>query len=544
MRCAMCQINTIVGNLQHNLRLIKKHCELAAKNKADLIIFPELCISGYLAEDLFLHKSFLDSCQATLEEFVKWSIKIKSAILIGLPLQENGKTYNCAFLIHQGSILATVYKRNLPNYGVFDEQRVFASSNNQKIIKFKNKNLGIFICEDIWTDDVPSKLATNNTDLFIVMNCSPFDVTKNKMRQKITKNLVKKYKVPLLYVNQVGGQDDLVFDGGSFAIDASQNMVLSPQQWQEGIFFVNFNNGQLFTEFSPVEDNLEDMQNVYQAVMLGTRDYILKNNFKKVLLGASGGIDSALVAVIAADAIGPSNVRLVRLPSQYSSDHSLKDAEIIAKNLKTILTTIPINTSFDCILEAFKWEFKGKKQDVTEENLQARIRGVLLMALSNKYNELLLTTGNKSEYACGYATLYGDMCGGFAPIKDVYKTTVYKLAEWRNANIPLTSKLRKTNVIPTSSINKAPSAELKPGQFDQDTLPPYEQLDKILFELIENDLSFSEVVSKGFAKDVVVNIAKLIKINEYKRRQSALGVKVSSRKLGKDRRYPVTNHFL
>lgn len=542
MHYALCQINPIVGDLKYNIQTIKKHVELSSRKNVDLAIFPELCLTGYPAEDLFLNKGFLKSCHSYLNELITWSTKVKSAFLIGMPLQEGNKIYNGAALIHQGSLISTVKKSNLPNYGVFDEQRIFSKSNKLEVLKFKRNKIGVLICEDMWSFNVANKLVKKGVDLFIVINSSPYDTDKKQQRLELAGKLVHKFKVPLLYINQIGGQDELVFDGGSFVLDASQKLILPPQQWKESAYYVNYASKKLSLNIKP-HQHLSGIEDIYQALILGTRDYLSKNNFSKVLLGASGGIDSTLVAVIAADAIGAENVRLVRLPSQYSSAHSLEDAEELSKNLKTDITTIPIHTAFEHLLSILKDELKDFKQDITEENIQARIRGLILMALSNKHQELLLTTGNKSEYACGYATLYGDMCGGFAPLKDVYKTVVYKLAKWRNQNIPINSECRHINIIPKRSISKPPSAELKPGQLDQDTLPPYELLDEILYELIENDQTASEVIKKGFEEETVNYIAKLLLQSEYKRKQSTLGVKITPKMLGKDRRYPITNHY-
>ncbi len=530
VKITLAQINPKVGDLEHNSTRI---IQALKEQSSDLVVFPELSLVGYPAQDLQLNVGFLKAVKTQMNVLVKFSKEINSAFVIGAPVRSGKKIYNCALVIHKGKILKTIRKIALPNYGVFDEKRIFSSASSPVVFEFKNKRICVLICEDLWEEKVVKKVQSQKPDLVISINASPFDIQKSSKRKELVK-----IGIPVVYVNQVGGQDDLVFDGGSFATNQNGEVVSQAKYFEEDFSEININAKSITYQ------EKSDQEKVYSALVLGLRDYVHKSGFSKVLLGLSGGIDSALVAAIACDALGSENVRGVRMPSQYSSQHSLDDAKDSADRLGCKLETIAIKNLFETFGVALEESFKNTKSDLTEENLQARIRGVLLMAISNKKGELLLATGNKSEYACGYSTLYGDMCGAFAPLKDVYKTMVYKLSNWRNKNIPTISLLQKLDVIPQSSITKAPSAELKPNQTDQDTLPPYDVLDKILYHLIEEDLSVKEVIKKGFDKKLVTKVYKMLIGAEYKRNQAPLGTKVSVRDLTKDRRYSVVNGYL
>jgi NAD+ synthetase len=530
VKIKIAQINPKVGNLAGNTAKITN---VLSQGTPDIVVFPEMSLVGYPAQDLQLNLGFLKAVKTQINTLVKFSKDIESAFVIGAPVKSGKKIFNCALVIHKGKILKTIRKIALPNYSVFDEKRIFSSASSSVVFEFKNKKICILICEDLWEEKVVKKVQAQKPDVVISINASPFDIQKSSKRKELVK-----IGIPVVYVNQVGGQDDLVFDGGSFATNQSGEVILQAKYFEEDFLEIN-----IYAKSIAYQEK-SDEEKIYSALVLGLRDYVNKSGFSKMLLGLSGGIDSALVAAIACDAFGSENVRSVRMPSQYSSEHSLDDAKDSADRLGCKLETIEIKNLFETFGVALEESFKNTQPDLTEENLQARIRGVLLMAISNKKGELLLATGNKSEYACGYSTLYGDMCGAFAPLKDVYKTMVYKLSNWRNKNIPTISLLQKLDVIPQSSITKPPSAELKPNQTDQDTLPPYDILDKILYHLIEEDLSVKEVIKKGFDKKLVARTYKMLIAAEYKRNQAPLGTKVSVRDLTKDRRYPVINGYL
>jgi NAD+ synthase len=530
VKIKIAQINPKVGDLVSNTAKITN---VLSQGTPDIVVFPEMSLVGYPAQDLQLNLGFLKAVKTQINALVKFSKDIDSAFVIGAPIKLGKKIYNCALVIHQGKILKTIRKIALPNYGVFDEKRIFSSASSPVVFEFKNKKICVLICEDLWEEKVVKKVQSQKPDLVISINASPFDIQKSNKRKELVK-----IGIPVVYVNQVGGHDDLVFDGGSFATNQNGEVILQAKYFEEDFPEINIEAKSITYQ------EKSDEEKIYSALVLGLRDYVHKSGFSEVLLGLSGGIDSALVAAIACDALGSENVRGVRMPSQYSSEHSLDDAKDSANMLGCKLETIEIKNLFETFEGALEESFKNTKPDLTEENLQARIRGVLLMAISNKKGELLLATGNKSEYACGYSTLYGDMCGAFAPLKDVYKTMVYKLSNWRNKNIPSISLLKKLDVIPQNSITKPPSAELKPNQTDQDTLPPYDVLDQILYHIIEEDLLVKEVIKKGFDKKLVARTYKMLIAAEYKRNQAPLGTKVSIRDLSKDRRYPVINGYL
>ena len=544
MRIAIGQINTSVGDLEKNTTKIIEYYKYANVANIDLIAFPELSLTGYPIKDMVLRQSFLDHCKIKLAEIIEVTAGQNCGILIGLPLKEDGETYNAAALIHDGKIVDLTRKVYLPNHGIFDEGMYFTTGSQPKTFRFKGKNIGVAICYDMWFDDLPRSLKEQEAEIIISMNSSPYVFKKHYERKDIVQSTAAKYNIPIIYVNQFGAQDNIVFDGGSFAVDSAGRVTVEPQFWTEELIFSNWDGKHNIFSENYVPDKYEDMEHLYNAMMKGLKDYVIKNGFQKVLVGLSGGIDSALTATIAADALGPENLICVRMPSEYSSDHSLDDAKELYTNLECIAHTIPINSIHNKVISVLDPIIEQvNRQDTTEENVQSRIRGLLLMALSNKFDAMLLATGNKSEAAVGYSTLYGDTCGSIGPIGDLYKTEVYKVAKWRNTNIPRKAKVQKKDIIPENSIFKAPSAELKPMQFDQDTLPPYNVLDKILYQLIEQNASIEEICISGLDKDLVIDIAKMLQKSEYKRSQSSPSIKVSKLLLSGGRRYPITNNY-
>lgn len=550
LKIYLAQINPIVGDLDGNTQKILQQVKLANEAGCDLVVFSEMTICGYPCEDLWQKKYFVIECQEKIFEIAKVTKDYRCAILVGSPLidleRKKEVIRNSVLLIEQGEVKKVINKKTLPNFGVFDEARYFTASQTLSTVEFRGTTLAILVCEDMWDPFNAFLLSEQIFDAAIVLNASPYTTKKHQYRELAA----KKFGKNLIYVNQVGGQDSLVFDGSSFAMNADGKIVLQMKEFCEDFSIIEIEkNGEitgprnkcgetLLAEEKPFSNSISnyhpstqfarsinETQRDYQACALGLRDYVLKNGFKKVLLGMSGGIDSALVATIAVDALGKDNVALYALPSRYSSDESMNDAKECAKNLGVKLEIISIEPMF----EAAKFTLKEIKQ-LTEENLQSRIRGNILMALSNDTGALLLSTGNKSELATGYATIYGDMCGAFNPIKDLYKTQVYELSRLRS------------DVIPQNILTKAPTAELRPNQKDSDSLPDYAILDKILFELIEEQKSIAEV-AKNFDKTLVEKVAKLLRFSEYKRRQSCLGPKISDMDFSRDRRYPITNKF-
>lgn len=524
LNIALAQINPIVGNLEYNAAKIIDYWRRTDKTAA-LVVFPELTICGYPPEDLVLKPSFIEQCDSAIQTLATQSKGFKSAALIGAPIVRDGKTYNAVHLIENGEIKSTTLKYNLPNYGVFDEQRIFAEGPLPAPIEFRGRKLGVMICEDMWFPDVTAHLKEQGADILIVPNASPFESDKEDMRMNFAKDRAREAGLPLFYVNQVGGQDELVFDGGSFIIDGHGTLKFEGAHFEEALY-------DLSSQSIP-DNSLEET--LYRALVLGLKDYIEKNNFPGVLIGLSGGIDSALSAVIAADAIGADKVHCVMMPSQFTSQDSLDDAEELAKNLGLELDNISIEQPVAAFNDILGDHFDDDTPATTFENIQPRSRGLILMALSNASGKMVLSTGNKSEMAVGYATLYGDMCGGFNALKDLYKGQVYALSRWRNEG---------GEVIPERIITKAPTAELKDNQTDQDTLPEYDELDAILRCLIEEDLSLEDIVARGHERATVARIWKMLDRAEYKRRQAPPGIKITSRAFGKDRRYPITNHFV
>ena len=478
---------------------------------------------------------------------MNYTKNLNTGVIIGLPIREKDKTYNCAVLIDKGKILGISKKKSLPNYSVFDEKRVFDSGDTSQTFIFRKIKIGIPICEDIWKSDVCNNFKKEGADIIISPNGSPYDRYKRDLRIKTAMERVEENSIPLIYVNQVGGQDELVFDGSSFVINSDKSIFLKAPSWQEYIINIDFDTeiGFKTVDNEPVilNDSTNELNDIYSALVLGLKDYVQKNNFPGVILGLSGGIDSALCAAIAVDALGPRKVSCFMLPFRFTSKQSFIDATQYAKNLDIELGNLNIENSFDSLEKVLIPFFEGLPKNVTEENLQSRIRGTLLMALSNKVGKMVVTTGNKSEVSVGYSTLYGDMNGGYNPIKDIYKTEVYELSKWRNSFKPLNCQGPLGEVIPLSIIEKEPTAELKEDQKDQDSLPPYDKLDEILECLIDHEMSIHQIVDRGFDESLVKKIENLLYVSEYKRRQSAPGVKVSQKNFGRDRRYPITNLF-
>ena len=544
MKIILAQLNNTVGDIEGNASKAIDVLEKAQESDVDLVVFSELFLSGYPPEDLVLKNSFIERCKETFNKIVDFNRSQKLGFIMGLPIIDGLKLYNAAALVDAGSVIGFSKKINLPNYSVFDEKRVFSKGKEAVTFDFRGLKLGVPICEDIWEKEVCLKLKEQKCDLIISPNGSPFDKYKINKRKSIIKSRVKETKIALLYVNQIGGQDELVFDGNSLAINPDNEIIFEAPSWKEDITAVEFDEiKKVFKNSFPKKESESALQDIYMATVIGLRDYVEKNNFPGVILGLSGGIDSALCAAIAVDALGKDRVDSFMLPSKFTSDDSFKDSEDCARRLGISIETIAIEEILTSFEDSLSNTFKGFSSDITEENLQSRIRGSILMAVSNKKGQMLLTTGNKSEVSVGYSTLYGDMNGGFNPIKDIYKTEVYELAKLRNDNIPSNVYGENKDIIPQNIIEKEPTAELRLDQKDSDSLPPYEELDSILEGLVEYELSTKELEEKGFSLDSIKKIENLLYISEYKRRQSAPGVKISLRNFGRDRRYPITNKY-
>jgi NAD+ synthase len=547
---AVAQLNPIVGDVSGNLESARKARSQAARDEADVIAFSELFIAGYPPEDLVLKPAFQSACRTAVEALARDTDDGGPAVLIGTPWLEDGKLYNAYVLLAYGRIEAIRYKVNLPNYGVFDEKRVFAPGPLPGPISYRGVRLGLPVCEDTWTDwgdyeDVVECLTETGAELLIVPNGSPYWRGKAEVRLNVSVQCVTQASLPLIYVNQLGGQDELVFDGASFGLNADCSIAFQLPAFRETVLTTHWSriNGGWRCEQGPIARAEDADQADYSACMLGLRDYVDKNRFKGVVIGLSGGIDSALCAAIAVDALGSDRVRCLMLPYRYTSQDSLDDAAVIAKALGVRYDIVPIESAVRGLEAVLAGIFSGAPRDVTEENLQARTRGIILMAVSNKFGLMVVTTGNKSEMSVGYATLYGDMNGGFNPIKDLFKTEVYRLARLRNVWKPDDAHGPNGEVIPQNVLTRAPSAELRENQTDQDTLPPYDLLDQILERLVEREEPTATIIAAGYDRDVVTKVERMLYLAEYKRRQAAPGVKVTLKNFGRDRRYPIVNRF-
>jgi NAD+ synthase len=544
-KIALAQLNPTMGDVEGNAgRLLAARAEAAGQG-ADLVVPGELAISGYPPEDLVLKPAFQEACEAAAGRVAAATADGGPAVLITTPWRTDGRLYNAALLADGGKIQAARFKHDLPNYGVFDEKRVFAPGPMPGPMVCRGVRVGVPICEDIWTPDVPECLVESGAEILLVPNGSPYESDKQDQRLNLAIQRVGETGLPLVYINQVGGQDELVFDGASFAVGADRKPAALLPGFREAVALTVWrrgNNGWVFAD-GPMAEPIRGLAAIYHAMVLGLADYVNKNRFPGVILGLSGGIDSALSAAVAVDALGPERVRGVRMPSPYSSQHSLEDAAETGRLLGIRVDTIAIAPAMEAFDGMLRRLYNDRPPDITEENIQARIRGVSLMALSNKLGHMVLTTGNKSEMSVGYATLYGDMCGGYSVLKDVYKTTVFALARWRNENRPAGMLGPQGQAIPERSITKPPSAELKPDQTDQDTLPPYDKLDDILACLVEHEMSPADIVARGHDGATVARVQRMLDIAEYKRRQAPPGVKITRRAFGRDRRYPITNAF-
>ena len=546
LRIAIAQLNPTVGDIAANMELARAARADAARHGADLILFTELFVSGYPPEDLVMKPAFLAACEQAVETFAKETDDGGPGVIIGVPLARGNKRHNSIMVLDGGAITAERHKVDLPNYGEFDEKRVFDEGPMPGPINFRGVRLGVPVCEDIWGElGVCETLAESGAELLVVPNGSPYYRDKTDVRHQVVIRQVIESELPLIYANQLGGQDELVFDGASFAFNADRTLAFQMSQFEEQVSVTTWKReaGTWVCSDGPRSRIPDGLEGNYRACMLGLRDYVNKNGFKNVVLGLSGGIDSAICAALAVDALGEERLRAVMLPFEYTSKGSLKDAADCAELLGCRYDIVPIHEPVKGFTDALGDLFEGTHEGVTEENLQSRTRGTILMAISNKFGSMVVTTGNKSEMSVGYATLYGDMNGGFNPIKDVYKMDVYAMSDWRNKHTPPGALGPTGMVIPQNIIDKAPSAELRPDQTDQDSLPPYPTLDDILECLVEKEMTVGAIVDRGHDRELVHRIEHLLYIAEYKRRQSAPGVKLTRKNFGRDRRYPITNRF-
>jgi NAD+ synthase len=544
LRIAVAQLNPVVGDIAGNLALARTTVADAARAGADLVLFTECFLSGYPPEDLVMKPAFLDECEEAMQTLAA-ETRDGPGVIIGVPLKRESGRHNAVAVLDRGRICER-YKVDLPNYGEFDEKRVFDAGPPPTPVDFRGVRLGVPICEDIWGRlGVCKTLAQAGAELLLVPNGSPYYRNKFGVRHDVVIHQVVETGLPLIYANQAGGQDELVFDGASFAIGVDKQVVLQMPQFEQQLALTTWRRteGIWRSEVGSLAVLPDTEEADYRACMLGLRDYVNKNGFKNVLLGLSGGIDSAICAALAVDALGAERLWAVMLPYKYTASSSMTDAEACARALGCRYDVVSIAEPVEGFKHALAELFAGTREDVTEENLQSRARGTILMALSNKFGAMLVTTGNKSEVSVGYSTLYGDMNGGFNPIKDLYKMQVYALSRWRNANVPPGALGPAGEVIPPNILAKAPSAELRPGQVDQDSLPPYPVLDDILECLVENEMGVEEIVARGHERALVTRVEHMLYMAEYKRRQSAPGVKITRKHFGRDRRYPITNRF-
>ena len=534
-KIALAQFSPHIGNIEANAQKMIEQANQAKKQNADLIVFPELSLIGYPAEDLLIRPSLAKRTQKGFEQLSQ----VKDIVMVfGFVNQtEDGERYNAAVVMKNGQVLGIYNKQNLPHYGIFDEKRYFNEGHQHLVFEYLGHKFGVLICEDVWSLNTVHQLSQLNVDTILVLNASPYEVGKPQHRIATMRKLAKQLNINLAYINQVGGQDDLIFDGTSFVINQDGEVALQAPSFQEELYYTEYLAEQ--KTFKVVESTpaLDTMAEIYQGLVLATRDYVQRSGFPGVILGLSGGIDSALTLAIAVDAIGADKVQAVMMPYTYTAPMSVEDAAAQAKSMGVTFGIAEIHPIVNSFMQTLYPFFGNSPADTTEENLQARTRGTLLMGLSNKFGNLVLATGNKSEISVGYCTLYGDMVGGYSVLKDVYKTIVFELAKYRNS-------ISETPVIPERVITRPPSAELRPDQKDQDSLPPYDILDAILYAYIEEDMSQDDIITKGFEKEVVEKIIRLVDQNEYKRRQGAIGPRISSRAFSRERRYPIVNGWI
>ena len=546
---ALAQLNPTVGDIAGNTAMLRRARAQAASLGADIVIATELVITGYPPEDLILKPAFQAQAEAAVRELAAETGDGGPALVVGTPWRDPNNPYNlynAAGVLADGEVAAIRFKRELPNYSVFDEKRVFAPGPPPGPVDFRGCRLGLMVCEDLWAAEVPECLHESGADILVVINGSPFERDKHDRRINMAVERIVASGLPLIYVNQTGGQDELVFDGASFALNADRTLALQLPAWREAVVASRWSRedgGSWRCEPGDCAKPTPALEAIYMAMVTGLGDYVTKNGFPGVVLGLSGGVDSALSAAVAVDALGADRVHALMMPSRYTSTDSLDDAAACAQALGIEVATVPIEHTIEAYGTVLAEVFEGRAPDTTEENIQARSRGLIVMAYSNKFGHMPLTTGNKSEMSVGYATLYGDMCGGYSVLKDVYKTTVYALASLRNQRRPDGLRGPAGRVIPENILTKAPTAELRPDQTDQDTLPPYAVLDEILECLVEAELPLSEVVARGHDAETVKRVAAMLYAAEYKRRQAPPGVKITAKAFGRDRRYPITNVF-
>ena len=545
LRLAIAQINPHLGQIDDNLALIRAARAEAADMGADLLVTPEFSIAGYPPEDLVRKPAFLSACFAAIERLAEETADGGPGIIVGGPWEDGNQVFNAAFVLDGGKIIARRAKHELPNYGVFDDKRVFDAGPAPGPVMFRGFRLGLMICEDWWFPEVCETLAESGAEMLLSINGSPWEDTKEANRVALAVSRVVETGLAFVFCGQVGGQDELVFDGSSFVLNPDRTLAVQMPHFQSAITLTEWEyvGQKLVCLPQPLPDEPYRLEMIYRCLMLGLADYVAKNGFPGVILGLSGGIDSALSAAVAVDALGADKVRSFMMPSPYTSQDSLDDAAECARLLGIACDTVPITPAMEAFNGALAPIFEGRAADITEENIQSRTRGLILMAISNKLGYMVLTTGNKSEMSVGYATLYGDMCGGFSVLKDVYKTLVFELCRWRNAYMPEGALGPDGDVMPERVISKPPSAELKPNQTDQDSLPPYDDLDRILAGLIEGEQSVDALVNRGHDRATVLRVWRMLDRAEYKRRQAPPGVKITPRAFGRDRRYPITNGF-
>jgi NAD+ synthase len=545
LRIALAQIDTHLGEVAVNVARIRRARADAAAQGADLVVTPEFSVGGYPPEDLVRKPAFVDACEAAIQDLARDTADGGPGLIVGGPWRDGGLLFNAAFVLEGGQVIARRAKHELPNYGVFDEKRVFDAGPSPGPVNFRGVRLGLMVCEDFWLPAVSETLGESGAELLLSINGSPFEDGKQARRVGLAAERVVETGLPFIFVGQVAGQDELVFDGASFVLNADRSLAVQMPYFEESITTTVWtrDGDRMACTPQPLPPEPDRLELIYRCMMLGLGDYVRKNRFPGILLGLSGGIDSALSAAVAVDALGADKVRAVMMPSPYTSRDSLDDAAECARLLGIHCDTIPIQPAMDAFGSALAPVFNGRQADITEENIQSRSRGLILMAMSNKFGDMLLTTGNKSEMSVGYATLYGDMCGGYSVLKDVYKTTVFALCRWRNGHHPHGALGPAGAVMPDRVITKAPSAELKLDQRDEDTLPPYVDLDAILEGLVEGEQSVDALVARGFDRATVLRVWRMLDRAEYKRRQAPPGVKITPRAFGRDRRYPITNGY-